>query len=137
MTASHALASLSDIGAIAGMISAEGTTVTLVGSPLGMAGMGGDISSTLRSVVLSLALYDKSVVGVGRDGLDRSVDDGLFAFQGRRMVDINSLVCRSGMLDSPGVPLLASVGSERERAGWLDPLNKRVNGMPKDCTGYK
>jgi hypothetical protein len=118
---------------IAGTISGEGSTATLVNSPLGMAGTGGDISSTLLSVVGSLALYDRSVVGVGWDGLDRSVDGGLLAFQGRRMVDINSLVCRSGVLDSP---LLASVGSERARVGWLDPLNKRVKGMSKGCRGY-
>ena len=134
LTASHALASLSGIGSIAGMISGEGTTATLVSSPLGMAGTGGDVSSTLFSVVGPLALNVERVLGVGWDGLELSVDDGLFAFQGRRMVDINSLACRPrrmGMLEWSEVPLLSSVGPERARVGRLDLRNKRAKGMPK------
>jgi hypothetical protein len=47
------------------------------------------------------------------------------------MVAIISLACRlrGGMLESSEVLLLASVGPERGRVGWLDLLNNRAKGM--------
>ena len=99
LTASHASASLSGTGSLAGIISGEGSEATLVGSTPGMAGTGGDNPSTPLSVVGPLSLDVKGDVGVSWEG---SVDGGLFAFQGRRMVAINSLACRPrwGMLGS-------------------------------------
>jgi hypothetical protein len=70
LTASHASASLSGTGPIAGTVSGEGTTATLVRSTLGMAGTGGVISSTPLSVVGPLALDVEGGVGVGWNGLE-------------------------------------------------------------------
>jgi hypothetical protein len=85
---------------------------------------GGDISSAPLSVVGLVALDVEVGVGGGWDELGSSVNDGLFAFQGRRMVAISSLALalacpRRGMLESE-VLLPASVGPERARVDWLD-----------------
>jgi hypothetical protein len=137
LTESQASASLSDIVPAASTISGEGTIKSLVKITLETAGTGGGISSTPLSVVGPSVLNVKAGVCVGWDGLEGSVIDDLFAFQGRRMVDINSLACRPhlmGMLQSLEVLFLASVVPECAGVGWLDLRNELAKGMAKRCT---
>jgi hypothetical protein len=70
LTASHASASLSGTGPTADTISGEGTVVVLARSTLGMAGMGGGISSTLSTIAVPLAVGVNGGVSVDWDGLE-------------------------------------------------------------------
>jgi len=72
---------------------------------------------------VSTLLSVEGVPAVDWEGLEWSVVDGLFAFQGRQP--------RRGRLESPDVLPPASARAESARLGWLDVLNKREKGMPK------
>jgi hypothetical protein len=100
----------------------------------GIAGLREETSSTSISVVGPLALNVNGSVGVDWDGSD----GGLFAFQGRWMMAIDSPAFRPRrrMLESSEVLLSTSwVVPGRAKVGWLDLFNKRGKGMPKGCTG--
>ena len=70
LTASHASASLSRTGPTADTTPGEGTVVSLARSTLGMAGTGGDISSTPSTIVVPLAVDVNGGVSVDWDGLE-------------------------------------------------------------------
>ena len=101
---------------------------------LGMAGSGvGDVS-TLLSVEEGI-----DVDWEAWEGLEWSVVDGPFAFQGRwRVVAFDPLAClpHQGRLESSDVLPPASARSESARVGWLGVLNEREKGMPKG-SGYR
>jgi hypothetical protein len=134
LTASHASASVSGTGPMAGIISGEGTMVRLVRKTpvLVGGGIGRGISAIPPSEVGLSTLGIETGEDASWDWLERSTVavDGRFLLQGRGMGGVDSLACRrrGGSSESSAEArglLPAPVGSECAKLGWLNFLNKR------------